>query len=184
MDPLDALDRSFATTRTVVAQVRPEHLSLPTPCSEWDVRALLAHMLGSIDALGAAAARSPAEPPAREVSDDVLEAYDDATAAAMATWREPGALDGEVTLPIGITMPAAVAAGVSTADCIVHGWDLQRALGGDLELDTELADHVLGVSSGIVTPEFRGPNTFGPEVTVGADASPTDRLVAFLGRQP
>jgi uncharacterized protein (TIGR03086 family) len=184
MDTLDALDQSFATTRTVVAEVRPEHMSLPTPCSEWDVRALLAHMLGSIDALGAAAARSSTEPAGREVSDDVLEAYDDATATALATWRAPGALDGDVTLPIGITMPATVAAGVSTADCIVHGWDLKQALGGELELDPELAEHVLGVSSAVVTPDFRGPNTFGPEVTVGADASPTARLVAFLGRQP
>ncbi len=185
MDTLDALDRSFATTRTVVAQVRPEHLSLPTPCSEWEVRALLAHMLDSIDAFRAHAARSPAdEIPAREVSDNVLEVYDDATSAALETWRAPGALDGEVTLGVGISVPADVAAGISTADCIVHGWDLQRALGGDLVVDPDLADHVLGISSAVVTPDFRGPRTFGPEVTVGDDASPTARLVAFLGRQP
>lgn len=185
MDTLDALDRSFASTRTVVAQVRPEHLSLPTPCSEWDVRALLAHMLGSIDAFQAHAARTPAaETPAREVSDNVLEVYVEATSAALETWRGPGALDGEVTLAVGISLPADVAAGISTADCLVHGWDLQRALGGDLELDPELADHVFGVSSAVVTPDFRGPGTFGPEVTVGGGASPTTRLVAFLGRQP
>jgi len=184
MDTLDALERSFASTRAVVAQVRPEDLTRPTPCSEWDVQALLAHMLGSIDAFRAHAARSSAEPAAREVSDDVLTVYDDATSAARAAWREPGALDGEVTLSVGISIPAEVAAGISTADCLVHGWDLQRALGGDLELDAELAEQVLGISSAVVTPDFRGPATFGPEVTVGTDASPTARLVAFLGRQP
>ena len=185
MDTLDALDRSFASTRTVVADVRPKHLSLPTPCSEWDVQALLVHMLGSIDSFGAHAARTPAaETPAREVSDNVLEVYDDATSAALAAWRAPGALDGDVTLGVGISVPAEVAAGISTADCIVHGWDLRRARGGDLELDPELAEHVLGISSAIVTPDFRGPRTFGPEVTVSDDASPTERLVAFLGRQP
>ena len=185
MDTLDALDRSFASTRTVVAEVRPEHLSRPTPCSEWDVHALLVHMLGSIDAFRAHAARSPAaEIPAREVSANVLEVYDEATSAALETWRAPGALDGEVTLGVGISVPADLAAGISTADCLVHGWDLQRALGGELELDPELAEHVLAVSSSVVTPDFRGPNTFGPEVTVGNEASPTARLVGFLGRQP
>ena len=185
MDTLDALDRSFASTRTVVSEIRPEHLSLPTPCSEWDVQALLVHMLDSIDAFRAHAARTPAtETPARDVSDNVLAVYDDATSAALVAWRAPGALDGEVTLGVGISVPADVAAGISTADCLVHGWDLRRALGGDLELDPELAGHVLAVSSAIVTPDFRGPRTFGPEVTVSADASPTDRLVGFLGRQP
>ena len=185
MDTLDALDQSFASTRTVVAQVRPEHLSLPTPCSEWDIQALLAHLLGSIDAFRAHAARAPADDvPAREVSNNVLDAYHEATSAALETWRAPGALDGEVTLGVGITIPAEVAAGISTADCLVHGWDLQRALGGDLEVDPELADHVLAISSAVVTPDFRGPRTFGPEVTVAADASPTARLVGFLGRRP
>ena len=185
MDTLDALDRSFASTRTVVAEVHPEHLSRPTPCSEWDVQALLVHMLGSIDAFRAHAARTPAaETPAREVSDNVLEVYDEATSAALETWRAPGALDGEVTLGVGISVPADLAAGISTADCLVHGWDLRRALGGELELDPELAEHVLAISSSVVTPDFRGPNTFGPEVTVGSEASPTDRLVGFLGRQP
>jgi uncharacterized protein (TIGR03086 family) len=185
MDTLDALDHSFATTRSVVAQVHAEDLTRPTPCSEWDARALLEHMLESIDAFRAHAARTPAaETPTREVSDNVLEVYDEATSAALETWRAPGALDGEVTLGVGITIPAEVAAGISTADCLVHGWDLQRALGGDLEVDPELADHVLAISSAVVTPDFRGPATFGPEVTVGADASPTARLVGFLGRRP
>jgi hypothetical protein len=34
-----------------------------------------------------------------------------------------------------------------------------------------------------VTPELR-PGRFGPEVSIGDDASPTDQLVAFLGRKP
>jgi uncharacterized protein (TIGR03086 family) len=185
MDTLDALDRSFASTRTVVAEIRPEHLSLPTPCSQWDVNAVLSHTIGAIDAFRAAAAKLPAAGlPTPDVSDDPLGAYDKATSATLAAWREPGALDGETTLAIGVAVPAEVAAGINYADCLVHGWDLRRALGIDPELDPELAEQALALSSAVVTPEIRGAGAFGPEVSVGADASPTARLVAFLGRQP
>ncbi|MGH8984810.1 MAG: TIGR03086 family metal-binding protein [Acidimicrobiia bacterium] len=186
MDTLDALDRGFASTRTVVAQVRPEHLSLPTPCSEWDVRALLTHTIGVIDGFQATAAKLPsAGTDARpDVSDDPLGAYDKAASATLAAWREPGALDGETTLPIGFPVPAQVAAGINYCDCVVHGWDLRRALGVDSELEPELAEQALAVVSTVVTPDVRGAGAFGPEVPVAADASPTARLVGFLGRQP
>ncbi|MGZ8600362.1 MAG: maleylpyruvate isomerase N-terminal domain-containing protein [Actinomycetota bacterium] len=41
-------------TEPRVSRIRDEHLPLPTPCTEWDVRALLEHMVSG-NPLGAAA---------------------------------------------------------------------------------------------------------------------------------
>jgi uncharacterized protein (TIGR03086 family) len=109
-------------------------------------------------------------------------AFAGASEKTLAAWRRRG-VDGTVTLPIGPEVPAAAAAGIASLDCLVHGWDLAKATGQDATLDPALAEAALVISRQIVTPEIR-PAAFAPAVEVGAAASPTDRLVAFLGRQP
>ena len=44
-DPLGLLDRAISQTGAIVARVRPEQASLPTPCSEFDVRQLVNHLV-------------------------------------------------------------------------------------------------------------------------------------------
>ncbi|HTX29500.1 MAG TPA: maleylpyruvate isomerase N-terminal domain-containing protein [Streptosporangiaceae bacterium] len=59
----------MAQTETIVAAVRPDQLGLPTPCSEYDVRALLSHTVGGLNRI-AGRLQPPdvrsAERPARE----------------------------------------------------------------------------------------------------------------------
>jgi uncharacterized protein (TIGR03086 family) len=67
----------------------------------------------------------------------------------------------------------------------VHGWDLAKALNVDPTLDPALAAAALEVAKQIVTDDRRGPGKgFGPALAAPAGASPTDALVAFLGRRP
>jgi uncharacterized protein (TIGR03086 family) len=66
---------------------------------------------------------------------------------------------------------------------LVHGWDLAKATGQPADLDGRLAAHVLDFAVQAITPQTRAPR-IGPPITVAADAHVTDRLVAFLGRQP
>jgi uncharacterized protein (TIGR03086 family) len=68
-------------------------------------------------------------------------------------------------------------------DILVHGWDLAKTIGQPAALDDTLAAHVLAFAEQAITPGFRAPR-IGPAVPVAADAPLTDRLVAFLGRQP
>src|SRR4051812_7295842 len=44
-DPRPAFSLAAATARDVIAAVSPTHLQDPTPCSEFDVRALLGHLV-------------------------------------------------------------------------------------------------------------------------------------------
>jgi|GEM_PF-5783396 hypothetical protein len=44
----EALKAAAQSTRPIVAGVRPDQLNLATPGSEWNVRALLNHLLGTL----------------------------------------------------------------------------------------------------------------------------------------
>jgi uncharacterized protein (TIGR03083 family) len=43
---VDQLARAFAAVDDLVAGIRPEQWSARTPCSEWTVRQLIAHLIG------------------------------------------------------------------------------------------------------------------------------------------
>src|SRR5215472_1418991 len=47
MDAMDAVDASAARVVELVGQVRPEQWSEPTPCTEWDVRTLVGHLIAT-----------------------------------------------------------------------------------------------------------------------------------------
>jgi hypothetical protein len=42
------LARTLAQTDAIVARVRPEQATLPTPCGAWDVRALVNHVVHDV----------------------------------------------------------------------------------------------------------------------------------------
>jgi uncharacterized protein (TIGR03086 family) len=73
---------------------------------------------------------------------------------------------------------------INLLDTATHSWDIARASGQDANLPDALAETVLAVCHGFVTDDIRKFAGFDPPVPVGADAGPTERLVAFLGREP
>ena len=113
---------------------------------------------------------------------DPAAVYAEASAAALTAARAGDTLTRVHTTPLG-DMPGPALAGFTTLDILVHGWDLAQATGQPATLDDTLAAHVLAFAEQAITPGFRAPR-IGPAVPVAADAPLTDRLVAFLGRQP
>ncbi len=188
-----ATDDALAMVRTV----RPEDLTRPTPCTAWDVRALINHMIGTNQFFAHALAgdRTPPTPTGALpdlVGDDPAGAYAASARTVMDGWRAPGALERVLSLPFGDS-PASVAITLDTADQLVHTWDLGQGLGREVALDPEIAAMVLEFSKGsaahssaatMLKPEMRGPNTFAPEVPCAPDAPVQDRLLAWLGRHP
>ena len=180
MDLIASLDETFQHAYVVIGGVDTEQYGDKTPCQEWTVRDLLEHMIGVVAGLGAAAAGSA--PERFELADDPAAQFDLAAAAALAAWRTPGVLDRVVDAGPG-PMPGRVLAGINLLDTATHTWDLAVATGQPSALPDTVATAALEASWATISPAIRN-GRFGPEISVPADASATDRLVAFLGRTP
>lgn len=178
------IDRAYEQGGEVVAGVQPDQLELPTPCDEWNVRQLLNHMVGGMHmfAMGARGDDPDMEAITGDMlGDDPSSAFDDAARIANEAWRSEGALEREITIPVG-AFPGSVAANICLFEAAVHAWDLATATGQPFHLDPDVASTCIEFTSGFGEQQRQGP--FGPAVVPAEDATDTERLVAWLGRRP
>lgn len=183
------LEKAHAQFTRVLGDVGDGDWTKPTPCTEWDVRGLVGHLIGGAQMtvqLLDGASRDEAisaireEPPAG----DLKEACVEAMAAEEAAFRAPGALERTVHHPIG-DVPGSQLRDFRIGDFTLHSWDLSRALGDDVTLDDELVGTVWGnlepISSIIASIGVFGD---GPSGSVSEDAELQLRLLDLTGRRP
>src|ERR1700757_1702029 len=105
MDPRQLHRRAIAQTEAVVAAVSPAQLTLPTPCPEYDVRALLSHIVGGLNRIalmGEGADALAVAPTADGVPDDGWRAaYQAAPPRIPAAWADDPRLDALIEVPWG-----------------------------------------------------------------------------------
>ena len=178
---LALLARAVEQTRAIISHIRPDQESLPTPCTEWDVRALVNHTV--FDTQNFTAAVSGGERPSTDadlIGTNWTDAYGTASDRLLAAWRQRGTAG---TLQLGRGEVAATwASGMHLFSQTVHGWDLASATGQSTDLDPEVGQAALDFAHDNLEP-FRGRG-FGPDVPVSEDAPLYDRLASFCGRQP
>ncbi|MFJ8628255.1 TIGR03086 family metal-binding protein [Kitasatospora sp. NPDC093550] len=182
------LARAAAAAAAVAAAVPAEHpLDAPTPCADFDTRALINHwVLYTSYGLEHRARRT--ELP-RELIDRDFTARPDWSAdyaeqleRAVAAWADPAAWEGEVDLG-GSPVPAAAIARMLVLELLLHGWDVARATGGAVEVDEELA----ALTEEIVAEYarmYRQYEGFAGTLTPPEGASAWERALAASGRDP
>jgi uncharacterized protein (TIGR03086 family) len=153
-----------------------QDLDAPTPCPAWRVRDLLNHMLDTQRYFAGAARGEKSSPPAPNppslLTDDPTADFDRGSAEVMDAY----ALDGVVER-------MGPALGIAFSDQLLHGWDLARATQQDATMPDGLAEAAYDAIHGRFTDEQR-KGVFGPEIPVGDDATPQQRLLAYTGRHP
>ena len=176
--------RDFAAR---VAAVSPDQWSRPTPCSDWDVRALVNHVVSeqrwSVPLFaGATIAEVGDKYDGDVLGDDPVLSSTEAAEDASAAVSESGAMDRTVHLSFGDT-PAEEYVHQLLADHLIHGWDLAAAIGADTTID---ADGLAECAGWFDEREeiYRGAGAIGPRIELGPDASDTERLVGRFGRDP
>lgn len=181
MSALDAsvelLDRSLAYTRGTLVDVTDDRLDRPTPCADWDLRRLLAHLEDALDAFTEAAGGAvdivPRGPATTGV--DVLR---EKACALIGAWT--AAAPSAVSVgDAGLASPLLV--GAAALEITVHGWDVGRATGGRARIPEDLARGLLPLAEVLIDEADRGVR-FAAVRRVPGDAPYDVRLLAFLGR--
>ena len=168
-----------------VHAVRDDQWTAPTPCTDWDVRALVNHVVGENRWAVPLFAGGTVEEVGDRFDGDLLggdpvAAWDDSAAAAIAAVDDPGAMDRTVHLSFG-DFPGREYAMQLLADLLVHGWDLARGIGADQGMDPELVEVCRGWFGG-VADAYRSAGAVAARPPVPPDADARTQLLADFGR--
>ncbi|WP_380285021.1 TIGR03086 family metal-binding protein [Kitasatospora purpeofusca] len=189
-DPRPLYRLALDQLEKLIAEAGPEHLDRPTPCTEYDLRALLGHVVGGIHRLahtGEGGLCTDVAAATGGVADDGWPAaLGRARARVSAAWAEDAKLDRPTSVPWG-EVPGRDAVGGYVLETVVHSWDIARALGTgfplDERLDERLGEAALAIALAALPAEPRGGDVpFGPVRPAPAGSDAYTRLAAHTGR--
>jgi uncharacterized protein (TIGR03086 family) len=174
--------------KQLAATVREDQLTAPTPCAEYDVRALLNHLLYWGPWLEAAARKGPPPAETRGESEvdltvgDWAASWEKQVDGLVDAFGRPGAWEGTTTMGGG-ELPASMVGEMVFGEFVVHAWDLARGTGRPWHCDAEVADAAYTATAGMAE-QGRQMGIFGPEIPVPDSAPALDRLLGLSGRDP
>lgn len=182
--------RAVAATRAAVSAWDATRPELPTPCAEWTIRDLVAHMTVQHRGFARAAGgertvRADWEP---TVEPDPIGAYRAACDDVLAAFGALDDPDAPVLLPElhDQPLPARLIVGFHLVDDVVHAWDVANAVGVEVAFDDDVLSAALRIARAVPDDERRGrPGAaFGPALPVPDDADALTQTLLLLGRDP
>lgn len=182
-DPRPAFRAATAWVVELLDGVSDDQLDSPTPCDEFDVRTLSAHLVAVAERAAALAEGVDIRTMA-----SIAEQFDARTYAAfidqaLDSWSDDAKLSAMVQVPWG-EVPGAGALWGYVSETLVHGWDLAVSTGRPPEADAELAETTLGVARQFIPAAIRtDPGVpFGPPRRRAAARGRTHRAARQLDR--
>jgi uncharacterized protein (TIGR03086 family) len=162
-----------------VAGVRDDQWSAATPCLEWDVRALVSHVIATHERVVATVTEST--PREVESDGDLTARWSEASASVASALDDPS-LSSKMISGMFADQPFESLVGrLLCADTLFHTWDLARATGQDDRLDPEAMKKAIEFLEPI-DDAIRRPGGFAAKITPPSDASAQTRFLNFGGR--
>lgn len=174
------LDRARDHALPVIATISDDDLTKPTPCADYDVRALLDHLLHVVVEFQKLAAKQDADFSHTPNYPDWRAQFPTETAKLVEAWAEPGADEG---IAGNMQMPAQTVGGLALLDLTIHASDLAQATGQHFEPDPEVFAEVKNLveQMGPMAIEWK---VFKEPVEAPEGASALEQLLARTGRDP
>jgi uncharacterized protein (TIGR03086 family) len=168
-----------------VQAVGHDQWELPTPCSDWNVRQLVNHLVyedrWTVPLMqGSTIAEVGDRFEGDLLGDRPKVAWNQASQEAVAAVGADGALERIVDLSAGPT-PAREYVSQLFTDHLIHAWDLARAIGADERLDPELVDACAGWFASM-EDVYRSIGAIGERVELPPGADAQTKLLAAFGR--
>jgi len=178
--PIDVLCETQGAAHDVLKGLPDGMLHAATPCTEWDLEALIGHLLMT-QALFFRLATGRAPNGASE-SDDFVGTFDREAADVLVAVSTNGFDTRVLDLPFGQFTGEQFIDFVSL-ETLTHAWDVAKATAQDTDLAPRAADHLLVVATRTMGGPSRGPGrNFQAVQPAPPLATSADRLAAFLGR--
>lgn len=184
-NPIELYEAARDYMVPIIGGVKASQLTDSTPCSEWNVQQLINHIL---KVAGWAHSILTGGPAVDDLSvNDPLpdegapEAFGTNTDRVLAVIKASGMLEKVVSTPFG-DMPAGNFLMFPFGDILIHKWDLAKATGQDISMDSSMAQVVYRAWAPVLEG-MRAP-AFGPAVPVRPTASDRDKLLGLTGRTP
>ncbi|WP_043826934.1 TIGR03086 family metal-binding protein [Rhodococcus opacus] len=183
--------RAVQTSVAIVSHVTSRDLQRATPCAQWTLGDLLAHM--TVQHLGFAAAAAGSGPDLSRwrphAAADPVSDYRAAADTVVEAFARDGVGKRQFWLPEISTefpVPAATAVGFHFLDYVVHSWDVARSLGLDFAPESAMVGVVLPIARRVPdgADRLRAGAAFAPGLTGGAGTADFDTVLSLLGRSP
>jgi uncharacterized protein (TIGR03086 family) len=152
VNPFEALVAANAAFARRLRLVTAADWERATPCTEWDVRALVNHVIGgnrrhTMLLRGGSADEVDATRTEDHLGKDPVAAFDATARTLLAEFRTAGALSRKVDHPVGERTVRELL-GMRIVDVTVHAWDLSCGIDADRGLDPTLVQHALLEATG------------------------------------
>ena len=169
----------------LVHQVPDDSWTGPTPCTEWDVRALVHHLVSEIawtvPLLGGRSVTDVGDSLSGDLlGGDPVASWDAAAAEALAAVDTDGAMELVIHLSRRDVTGEDYVFEVFN-DLAIHGWDLARAIGADETLDPESVEIVYERMKPHEA-ELNSSGVFGSHIEAADGADLQTQLLAVFGR--
>ena len=186
MSVVDLFMRAQQVFDANVRLIKEDHWGLPTPCTEWDVRALVNHLANeNAWARPMLESRSIAEVgnalDGDLLGDDPVSAWEGWAAEARDIMATPGVVEATVHASFA-ELSGEEYIGQLWVDHLIHAWDLARAIGADEAMDPELAQ----IAYDELKPmeeALKASGAYGDKVEVSEGADLQTKLLAVTGRR-
>ena len=173
---------------SLVDNISVDQWSNSTPCPDWNVRALVNHIVGeqlwaepmltgkTIEEVGD-------QYEGDLLGDDPASIWREAAKASAAAFKAPGALDGTIHSSMGPS-PAAQYASEMTGDLIAHRWDLGQGIGQEQHFTDAELEQLEAMSAGFapIREQLTAAGIFGPVLPTDDSASRQTKVLAAMGR--
>ncbi|CAM3270633.1 TIGR03086 family metal-binding protein [Stackebrandtia soli] len=183
MSVLTDYDRAATVVQELLGDLTSRQYEAPTPCTGWNVRQLLDHLVrGQLWTNAVLNGRPLPDRSVDRLGADPAAAFAAAVATTRTVFAAPGMLERITSTPYG-DLPGTTIVQMRIHEFLVHGWDLARATGRSTDLEPELASAALQQLQTRMVGKPRDPSAFAAEQPAPPTATAADRLAAYLGRQ-